>query len=371
MNHIILTLRVINVTKKDNTATPPTFLRQLTTREYPGLTHLLQTSPDAGQIQIAPFYHLDAFTAFSLQNKDALGVIAEDPETSEIVGAGFISFGNGNVLGEQRRYAALKGLVVHPAYRKQGIGKQLAHKRLELARDRLGSDGFIIATIQKNNAASLSVASKWGKPLPAIITGGATKMRGRAPESLPGIQVKLINHASNEKLQILAEQANQYFVNYNFYESETEGTLRAWMENSPFDSPLCHYYVATDSSGEFLAGVKVTEQYRLVEMRVQQIPAYMRLLNKMLQIVPDNGIMKQLMVSSLWFSPGRLKEAQYLWETIRWEWRDRASTIVSFFDSRSPMAQVVRLPAWMPRASMSVYVSQRELVSSDRLVHFF
>ena len=44
INHIILTLRVINVTKKDNTTTPPTFLRQLTIREYPGLTHLLQTS---------------------------------------------------------------------------------------------------------------------------------------------------------------------------------------------------------------------------------------------------------------------------------------------------------------------------------------
>ncbi|MBK9052874.1 MAG: hypothetical protein IPL78_18750 [Chloroflexi bacterium] len=134
---------------------------------------------------------------------------------------------------------------------------------------------------------------------------------------------------------------------------------------------LCHYYVATDSSGEFLAGVKVIEQYRLVEMRVKQIPTYMRLLNKMLQIVPDNGIMKQLMVSSLWFSPGQLRVAQYLWETIRWEWRDQASTIISFYDSRSPMAQVVHLPTWMPRASMSVYVSQPELVSSDRLVHFF
>ena len=108
-----------------------------------------------------------------------------------------------------------------------------------------------------------------------------------------------------------------------------------------------------------------------VEMRVQQIPVYMRLLNKALQVVPESGVLKQLMVNSLWFSPGQLRVAQYLWETIRWEWRDRASTIVSFFDSRSPMAQVVRLPAWMPRASMSVYVSQPELVSSDRLVHFF
>ncbi|MBK9052875.1 MAG: GNAT family N-acetyltransferase [Chloroflexi bacterium] len=102
-------------------------------------------------------------------------MIAEDTETSEIVGAGFISFGNGNVLGEQRRYAALKGLVVHPAYRKRGIGKQLAHKRLELAQDRLSTDGLIIATIQKNNAASLSVASKWGKLCLRLLLVGPLK----------------------------------------------------------------------------------------------------------------------------------------------------------------------------------------------------
>ena len=359
------------MTEKKNVATPPATLRQLTPRDYPGLTQLLQTSPDAGQIQIAPFYHLDAYTSFTLQNKDALGVIAEDPETSEIVGAGFISFGTGNVSGEPINYASLKGLVVHPTYRKRGIGAQLASKRLQLARERLGSDGLIIATIQKNNAASLSVAGKWGRPLPSIITGGATKMAKRAPEPLPGIQVKLMNHANIEELQRLTQQANQFFTNHNFYEPETADTLRTWMENSPFDSPLCHYYVATDSAGQFLAGAKVIEQYRLVEMRVKEIPTYMRLLNKILQVVPDNGIMKQLMVSSLWFSPGRLKEAQYMWGTIRWEWRDRASTIISFYDSRSPMAQVVRLPAWMPRASMSLYVSQPELVSSDRLVHFF
>lgn len=356
--------------EKKNAATPPASFRLATPRDYPGLTQLLQTSPDAGQIQIAPFYHLDAYTSFTLQNKDALGVIAEDPETNEIVGAGFISFGTSNVVGGSISYASLKGLVVHPTYRKRGIGAQLASKRLKLARERLGSDGLIIATIQKNNAASLSVAGKWGRPLPSTITGAATKMTRRAPEPLPGIQVKLMDHASIEELQRLTQQANQFFMNHNFYEPETADTLRAWMENSPFDSPFCHYYVATDSAGQFLAGAKIIEQYRLVEMHVKKIPTYIRLLNKILHVVPANGIMKQLMVSSLWFSPGRLREAQYLWETIRWEWRDRASTIVSFYDSRSPVAHVVRLPAWMPRASMSLYVSRPELVSSDRLVHF-
>lgn len=349
----------------------PINLRLLTPRDYPGLTSLLQTSPDAGQIQIAPYYYLDAYTSFTLQNKDAVGVIAEDTETNEIAGAGFISFGRGNVSAGQKNYAFLKGLVVHPTYRRQGIGAQLASKRLQLARERLGSDGLIIATIQKSNAASLSVAGKWGRPLPTVVTGGATKMARRAPEPLPGIQVKSMNQANNEDLRILTQQANQFFMNHDFYEPETADTLKTWMESNPFDSPFCHYYVATDSVGQFLAGAKVIEQYRLVEMHVKEIPTYMRLLNKMLKVIPENGIMKQLMVSSLWFSPGRLREAQYLWETIRWEWRDRATTIVSFYDSRSPVAEVVRLPAWMPRANMSLYVSQPELVSSDRLVHFF
>jgi hypothetical protein len=104
-------------------------------------------------------------------------------------------------------------------------------------------------------------------------------------------------------------------------------------------------------------------------MQVQHIPAAMRWLNKAVKLVPADGLMKQLSVSKIWFAPGQVKAAQTLWETLRWEWRTRATMLSFFYDPRGPIHKVVKGPWWFPKGRFVLATSERLESSKTALVY--
>jgi hypothetical protein len=104
-------------------------------------------------------------------------------------------------------------------------------------------------------------------------------------------------------------------------------------------------------------------------MQVKQMPAAMRLINKLVNFVPPDGSLKQLGTSKIWFASGQLKAAQYLWEMVRWEWRAKASTITFFYDARSPIVDVFNRPFWMPTSSFTLAVDGPVLMQEEKLIY--
>lgn len=130
--------------------------------------------------------------------------------------------------------------------------------------------------------------------------------------------------------------------------------LSSWLGQTPFEDPFRHYYLAVNQQGNILAGMVIVEQYKLMSMQIEQMPMIARLLNKFLAVVPQSGILKQLTINQIWYAPNQLAVAQYLWEAVRWEWRNKGNNMVCFFDPRSPIKEVVQQPFWMP--NIEVYV---------------
>jgi hypothetical protein len=62
-------------------------------------------------------------------------------------------------------------------------------------------------------------------------------------------------------------------------------------------------------------------------------------------------------VKDLWFAPGRIDAAKYLWESLRWLWRERGTMLMSLYDIQSPMAPVIPQPWYMPRQSGSLVIA--------------
>lgn len=341
-------------------------LRSMRPDDGQALSELYLASPDTGQIQIGPLYHLDAYSAFTATRIGAIGVVAESSNFDGLVGAGFVHFGRCIFEGELRDYAALSGVVVHPDYRQQGLASKIAKWRVDCAKEKIGDEGIILATIQKGNVGSFAVAKKWSQQFAGEIRAGAVQVRTSPPKPVTGISVR---NVVVDDLPAVTSGLNDFYKGYNLYSPHTPETLTNWLKRSPFDTPINHYYVAVNTEGKILAGAAIAEEYRTVEMQVHHIPTPMRWLNKLVRLIPPDGTLKQLSMDKIWFEPGQLKAAQFLWETIRWEWRESANTLTVFFDPRGPVARVFKIPAWFPKGQFVMAIHGPTFMNEDALLY--
>jgi hypothetical protein len=54
---------------------------------------------------------------------------------------------------------------------------------------------------------------------------------------------------------------------------------------------------------------------------------------------------------------------------MRWQGRDRASLAMIFFDARDPLANIIRMPRWMPSPPGTLVVAGPVPMRVDRLVY--
>jgi GNAT superfamily N-acetyltransferase len=255
-------------------------LRSMNPADGPALTTLSQV-PDTGGIQIAPYYHVDAYTAFMALKANTTGVVAKVVNTDEIIGAGLVSFGRFQCEDSLRDYAALRSLVVHPAYRRRGIATRLTEWRASHARQQVGEEGVLIASIQQKNDGSLAVAKTWSKQFLGRIESTVLRLGTSPSKPVDGLMAR---SATTADLEELTTYLNSFYQGYNFYEPQTPDSLATWLAETPFTTPFRYHCVVTDTAGNLLAGMAINEQYRLAEMRVLHLPAAMRLINKLVKL---------------------------------------------------------------------------------------
>lgn len=337
-------------------------LRPLQPADSPQLQQLFSESPDSGKISIAAQYQIDPYTALTAHHTNMTGVVVERPENGKIIGLGLVRVGECHFGGSWRPYALLSHLVVHPQYRGQGIATQLAQWRIEYAQTTLGEDVVILAAIQTGNTASTAVAAKWSRQIVGHYRSCLLPVRTK-----PVKQDKyIIRIVQENELQIVADGLNTFYQPANLSVCHNAASLADWLVQTPLTRPFRHYYVATDEQGHILAGLAVTEQCQLVAMQVASMPGWMRGVNKIVHMVPADGMMRQLAVSKFWFQSGQEAAARVLWEHVSFACRHMGSHLTLSFDPQGPIAHVLKLPFWLPKGHFSVYANQEVTPLEDR-----
>ncbi len=341
-----------------------------TLNEHDGMAYatLIANSPDTGRINAATHFEIDLYQALMMLHEDTVGVVAEAPGYDGLAGGGLIRFGHCQYEDQVRPYALLNTLVVHPQFRRRGVASRLAQWRVEVARQRLGDNAVIWAIIQHGNTGSELTAKKWRRQfLPDRLVLVPAKMRTAPPPQNPNSTIRPIQPAEFDQV---AEQLNRFYRTYNLYTLETGESLAAWCAQTAFESPFHHYFIVVDDAGSLLAGISVAENYRLRTVHIGQLPLTSRVMNAILHVVPPDGIVRELGASRIWYAPGQLKAAQYLWETMRWQWRDRATAILALVDVRSPLLEVLSLRPWTIKSKGSIAIQGPTAMSDDRLIYY-
>lgn len=295
----------------------------------------------------------------------SLGVVAIDEHGGGLVGSARMTIGSCRYEGAERRYALLGSLVVHPEHRRRGIAAALARWRIEQAEEIEGKDVVILADIQKGNAGSLAAARRWASFFAGPSISVPVPLRSR-PTRLPhGLEIR---PASVEQLAEIADRVTQATADCNFARIWTPSILRQWLDWAPTGAPAHHYRLALSPSGAVLAGLALRQEGLLRSMEVVRMPPAIRLANKVLHVVPEDGILRNIGVEHIWYLPGQERAAAALWNETRWSFRDRGSNLLLTVDRRSPLPSVLGVRPWMPRTSIMTAVRADPSPSSTRLV---
>jgi len=339
-------------------------LREMLPSDGPALVRLGEASPDTGRVGFHSVFPQDAYQTLLALHPSTIGVVAEAPDHIGIVGNGLVRFDEGYYEGELRPLAYLSSLHVHPDYRHRGIASAIADWRIQRARERFGAEGVIFAGIQADNEGSLATANKWVTQRMALRgLVGIDKVRTKPPQPIAGYEVR---PARLEDYEQIAAKQNKFYDGYNLYKPQTADSLASWVSHAPFGLPVQRYHVATNSSGDIVAGLGTVAVGQLIPMHLTRMPLPLRLANIFLKLIPPGGVVRRILAVRFWFAEGHSEAARHLWETVRWLVRDQGTSIMIFLDSLNPVSQVIEFPPFGRQSGGSMALNAPVPISEDR-----
>lgn len=338
-------------------------IREITELDGPEIAKLSSIIPEEGLVSTSTIYQMDAFQAIMVTHQDVKGFLAVDNSNNECVGLGFVRFGHCLYEGDLIPFAFLNSLMVHPNYRRQGIASDLIKYRIHQSMDYLGEHGILVANIKNSNPGSMETASKWCKQLSGPVYQIPIQVSSDPPKPPSGYTIR---PALAVEYNVIAQGINRFYQDYNFHIPVDPNLLRETTSKTPFDTPFRHYWVVVDGQGIIQAGIEIFEQYRLKVSKVGPLSFWQNIRNKVHPIIPDDGVVRELVLDRLWYHPGHEKAAHYLIEDIRWEWRERATQIILFIDKRSEIGRNLKFPPWIPKTHINVAVSASKRMVSGR-----
>ena len=295
------------------------------------------------------------------------GVVVESAEFDGLIGMGTVRFTNVQFNDELLPLAFLDGLKVHRDFRGNGLGYQIASWRIQKAREEFGNQGVIGTGMLDSNDASHAVAAKWCREFAeSALDIRFVSMLARRPKALPGLTVREIEFDEYEEF---ARKQNNFYRQYNLYTPGSPASIVHALNVSVEGRKPYHYYAVADAQGNLLAGAQTWARGLLQSDTLNDPPRPLRILNKVVHLLPDDFTLRDVAVNGLWYEGGQIKIAQYLWEMLRWECRDQGSILTAGFDSRDPAINVVTLKPWnQPRPKITLAFHGPTPIQRDRLL---
>jgi len=342
-------------------------LRPMEPSDGPAMDVLMRNEAHTTAMSITTHYRHDVYQALVAEHPSLFGVVATSAGAEGLVGMATAYIDEVAVNGQLRPSAHLANLKVREDVRREGLGSRLAEWRIGEARRRFGAEGVIATGVQVTNTASLATARRWSTQLLGPVRVVIARARPRPPSGR-GVEVRPM---AGDDVEAVVAGVNGFLDGYQLFPRQTPTTLRAYLAPTSI-GVIRQYRVAVADDGTILAGASVTERFKLMEDHIERVPKPLELLARVVPIVPPDRVLRTVELSLVWHAPGQLAAGRFLWEAIRYEWRDRATHFAGQADPRGTLMDVLHVgPTLVPRVEIMIPVQSPVPLEEDRPVYLW
>jgi predicted N-acetyltransferase YhbS len=344
-------------------------LRPMEPTDGPAIDALIREEAATTRIRMTTHYLHDICEALLAQHPTLFGVIAEIPGSNRIAGVATAFIDEVTIDGRVVPAAHLENLKVRSDVRRQGLGARLAAWRISEARRRFGEDGVIMAAVEGTNSASLATAHRWATQVLGPVRIVIARTTNRAAGTPHGMTIRPL---SDSDIPAVLAGAEAFYAGYDLVPHLTADWFAAALAPTSLGGSIRQYRVAAAADGTLLAGVGITERFRLMADRIDAMPLPLTVVGRLSGLVPADRIIRSIELYLAWHVPGRVDALRALWDAIRYEWRGRATNVVGLADPRGSLIEGLHVgPTFAPRIQLMAPVQSPTPLDPDRLLYIW
>jgi predicted N-acetyltransferase YhbS len=333
-------------------------LREARADDFEGLAALAAASADTGQIRVAVRYLRNPVEAKAALRPEVQWVVAE--AGGELIGSGQVVLQEAEVEGELRPCATLGSLMVHPAHRRRGVATALTRWRLDLA----GPETVVVAGIQAGNKGSFANANKWATQILGTLSLPGFKV---TPDASTPRGLEIREPSGDAEWDEVAEGRAAFEQGWNLRVPLSGAELSERAGRTFEGEKLRRYFVAVEG-GRIAGGLELFEGARIEALSFEHVPIALRAVNVFMRVFPRDGDLRPSSISAFWYRLGREDVGRALWAHARYAASGSGNVIGLQFDPRSPVAGLVRVRPWTPKAQLTLAVRSPVRLSEERLL---
>jgi predicted N-acetyltransferase YhbS len=343
-------------------------LRPMEPADGPAMDALMRDEAQTTSVSMTTHYRYDIHAALAAQHPTLFGVVAETPGLDGLVGVATAFLDEVRVAGRVFPCAHLENLKVHHDVRRQGLGAQLAAWRIDEAHRIFGDEGVVTAGVESTNMASLATARHWSTQVLGPVRIVIARTSSKRPTSRD-VEVRPLEEGD---IEAVVDGLAAFYADYDMVPRQTPTRFARALAPTVLGEPIRAYRVAVTKGGTLIAGAGITERFKLMTDHIDAIPLPIAILGRITGFLPADRIIRSVEVGLAWHAPGRVDAAHAVWDAIRFEWRDRANTVVGLADPRGSLIEAFHVGrSFVPRIELVAPVKSPVRLDPDRLLYMW